>query len=107
MEDNGEVRTINLDQLISRNSDQLELKIRNETDEDADARRVRDAADAKLKRMQSLILFLFALLVTGTVFIACIIVAITGSPEDKKWACSIVTGISSGLVGYLVGQAKK
>lgn len=107
MDDQGEVRTINLDQLISRNSDQLELKIRNETDQDADARRMRDAADAKLKRIQSLILFLFALLITGTVFVACIVVAITGTAEDKKWACSIVTGITSGLVGYLVGQAKK
>jgi lipopolysaccharide/colanic/teichoic acid biosynthesis glycosyltransferase len=107
MEEQGEVRTINLEQIINRNSDQLELKIRNETDEDAEARRTCDAADAKLKRTQSLILFLFALFVTAMVFIACIVVAIIGSPEDKKWACSIVTGISSGLVGYLVGHAKK
>jgi hypothetical protein len=107
MDKQGDIRTLNLDQLISREGDQLELKIKNETDEDAEARRARDSADAKLKRTMTLILFVFALLITGAVFIACIVVALTGSPEDKKWACSIVTGITSGLVGYLVGQSKK
>lgn len=107
MENQGEIRTLNLDQLISGEGDQLELKIKKETDEDAEARRLRDAADANLKRKMTLILFIFALFVTATVFVACIVVAIIGAPEDKKWACSIVTAITSGLVGYLVGQAKK
>lgn len=107
MENQGDIRTLNLDQLISGEGDQLELKIKKETDEDAEARRQRDAADANLKRKMTLILFIFALFVTATVFVACIVVAIIGAPEDKKWACSIVTAITSGLVGYLVGQAKK
>jgi len=107
MENQGDIRTLNLDQLISGEGDQLELKIKKETDEDAEARRLRDAADANLKRKMTLILFIFALFVTATVFVACIVVAIIGAPEDKKWACSIVTAITSGLVGYLVGQAKK
>lgn len=107
MDNQSEVRTVNLDQLISGDGDQLELKIKKETDEDAAARRSRDAADANLKRTMTLMLFVFALLITGTVFSACIVVAIVGAPEDKKWACSIVTAITSGLVGYLVGQAKK
>jgi hypothetical protein len=107
MDNHGDIRTLNLDQLIGREGDQLKLEIKNETDEDAEARRVRDSAEAKLKRTMTLILFVFALLVTSTVFVACIVVAIIGAPEDKKWACSIVTGITSGLVGYLVGQAKK
>jgi len=107
MENHGDIRTLNLDQLISGEGDQLELKIKKETDEDAEARRLRDAADANLKRKMTLILFIFALFVTATVFVACIVVAIIGASEDKKWACSIVTAITSGLVGYLVGQAKK
>lgn len=107
MENQGDIRTLNLDQLISGEGDQLELKIKKETDEDAEARRLRDAADANLKRKMTLILFIFALFVTATVFVTCIVVAIIGAPEDKKWACSIVTAITSGLVGYLVGQAKK
>lgn len=107
MENQGDIRTLNLDQLISGEGDQLELKIKKETDEDAEARRLRDAAGANLKRKMTLILFIFALFVTATVFVTCIVVAIIGAPEDKKWACSIVTAITSGLVGYLVGQAKK
>jgi hypothetical protein len=54
-----------------------------------------------------LMLFVFALVITGIVFGACIVVAFAGSADDKKWACSIVTAITSGLVGYLVGQGKK
>jgi len=48
MDKQGDIRTLNLDQLISREGDQLELKIKNETDEDADARRARDSADVRL-----------------------------------------------------------
>lgn len=107
MDNQGDIRTVNLDQLIRGDSDQLELKIRNETDEDAQARREREAAEAKLARTMKVMLFVFSLLITGTVFGACIVVAFSGSVDDKKWACSIVTAITSGLVGYLVGQGKK
>ncbi|ALL00026.2 MULTISPECIES: hypothetical protein [unclassified Massilia] len=107
MDNQGDIRTVNLDQLIRGDSDQLELKIRNETDEDAQARRERETADAKLARTMKLMLFVFALVITGIVFGACIVVAFAGSADDKKWACSIVTAITSGLVGYLVGQGKK
>ena len=79
----------------------------NETAEDAEARRQKDAADASLKRTQSRLLFIFALILTSVVFGGCVVAFVTGSAEDKKWAASIVTGITTGLIGFLVGAAKK
>jgi hypothetical protein len=97
-------RRVNLGQLISGNGDQIELKITNETDSDADARRAREAADAKLKRTTSLILFVFAVVAVATVFFTCLVVAVIGSPDDKKWATATVTAVTAGLIGYLVGK---
>ena len=54
-----------------------------------------------------MVLFVFALLVTGTVFAGAILTQVYGSADDRKWACSIVSAITSGLIGYLVGHAKK
>jgi len=31
----------------------------------------------------------------------------TGEVEDKKWAASIISAITSGLIGFLIGQGKK
>lgn len=107
MDSQQDIRTLNLDQLIRRDGDQLELKIKNETDADAQARRAIEAAEAKLARAMRMVLFVFALLVTGTVFAGAILTAVYGSADDRKWACSVVSALTSGLIGYLVGHAKK
>lgn len=84
-----------------------DLKMHNESEEDAVARREKDAADAALKRKMSFVLFLFSLATVSTIFLGCLYTVIVGSQEDKKWAVGIITAISSGLIGFLVGQAKK
>lgn len=97
---------INLGQLVGRDH-KYELNVSNETSEDADARRAIAAADAALKRRITFGLFCFALAVTAVVFCGCIYVFAIGAAEDKKWAAGIVSAITSGLVGFLVGQGKR
>jgi hypothetical protein len=97
---------INLGQIVGKDH-KYELSISNESAEDATARRVKEAADADLKRKMTFGLFLFALVMVAVVFGGCIYVFATASAEDKKWAAGIVSAITSGLVGFLVGQGKK
>jgi anaerobic C4-dicarboxylate transporter len=97
---------INLGQILGKDH-KYELSVSNESVEDAAARRTKEAADANLKRKMTFGLFLFALALTAVVFAACIYVFANGSPDDKKWAAGIVSAITSGLVGFLVGQGKK
>lgn len=97
---------INLGQIVGKDH-RYELSINNETPEDAAARRAREAADAGLKRRMALGLFLFALVLTALIFLGCLYVFASGSPDDKKWAAGIVSSIASGLVGFLVGQGRK
>jgi hypothetical protein len=97
---------INLGQLVGKDH-RYELSVSNESSEDAAARRIKEMADADLKRTMTFVLFLFALMVTGVVFAGCVYVFATGAPEDKKWAAGIVSAIASGLVGFLVGLGKK
>lgn len=84
-----------------------ELKMHNESEEDAVARRANEAADAALKRKMTLALFFFAMVMVSVIFFGCAYVAATGGNDDKKWAVGIIATISSGLVGYLLGQGKK
>jgi hypothetical protein len=97
---------INLGQLVGKDH-KYELSISNESPEDAVARREKDAADAALKRTMTLSLFFFALALVAVVFGGCLYVFATAGAEDKKWAAGIVSAITSGLVGFLVGQGKK
>ena len=97
---------INLGQLVGRDH-KYELSVSNETAEDADARRAMAAADADLKRRTTFVLFCFSLVVTAVVFCGCVYVFAAGAAEDKKWATGIVSAIASGLIGFLVGQAKR
>jgi cytochrome oxidase assembly protein ShyY1 len=80
---------------------------REETPEDAAARRSKETAEAELRRNMTYALFWFALLIVGTVFVGCVYTFATGVADDKKWAAGIVSAIASGLVGFLVGQGKK
>ena len=52
-------------------------------------------------------IFCFALAITAIVFAACLFVFVDGSPDDKKWATGVISAITSGLVGYLVGHGKR
>jgi len=97
---------INLGQIVGKDH-KYELSVSNESAEDATARRMKEAADAELKRKMTFVLFCFSLLVTGVVFVGCVYTFAVGAPDDKKWAAGIVSAIASGLVGFLVGQGKK
>ena len=97
---------INLGNLVG-NDGRYELSVSNESPEDATARRSREAADAALKRRMSLGLFIFALLLMTVIFAGAVWVFAIGNADDKKWAAGIVSAIASGLVGFLVGQARR
>lgn len=97
---------INLGQIVGKDH-KYELSVSNETPEDAVARRIKETADAELKRKMTYTLFLFSLLIISVVFVGCVYTFATGAADDKKWAAGIVSAIASGLVGFLVGQGKK
>ena len=97
---------INLGQIVGKNH-KYELSVSNETQEDAAARRTKETVNADLKRKMTFVLFCFALLIVGVVFVGCVYTFATGVPDDKKWAAGIVSAIASGLVGFLVGQGKQ
>jgi len=97
---------INLGQIVGKNH-KYELSVSNETPEDASARRMREMADAELKRKMTYSLFCFAIFMVAIVFGSCVYLFMTGGVEDKKWAASIISAITSGLIGFLIGQGKK
>ena len=97
---------INLGQMVGSDG-RYELSVSNESPEDAVARRSLQAADAALKRRMSLGLFIFALLLMTVIFAGAVWVFAIGNADDKKWAAGIVSAIASGLVGFLVGQARR
>jgi lipopolysaccharide export LptBFGC system permease protein LptF len=97
---------INLGQMVGSDG-RYELSVSNESPEDAAARRSNEALEANLKRRMSLGLFIFALLLASVVFAGCVYVFAAGSADDKKWAAGIVSAITSGLVGFMVGQARR
>jgi pilus assembly protein TadC len=97
---------INLGQMVGSDG-RYELSVSNESPEDAAARRSLEAAEAALKRRMSLGLFVFALILASVVFAGCVYVFAAGSADDKKWAAGIVSAITSGLVGFMVGQARR
>lgn len=109
MEDKNQTReitSIDFGKMVGQDQ-KYEISMKNESAEDGSARRDKDAADAALKRIQSLSLFLFAMALTAVVFAGCVYTFATGAAEDKKWAAGIVTAITSGLIGFLVGTGKK
>jgi hypothetical protein len=70
------------------------------------------AADIKSKHRQEIVaqgmnvvLFIAALAAVGTVFVMAVEVLHTGTAEEKKLAIPLLTLITSGLVGFLVGKA--
>lgn len=98
---------INLSQLVSGGAHSFDLKLNNESTEDAQARRAEQAADAKQRRGMTWTIFIFALAMVLTIFVGCVAVFVGGEPEEKKWAAGIVSAMASGLVGFLVGHGRK
>ena len=92
---------------LARSGHRYEVNLNNETPEDAEQRRVQESADAALRRRMTFTIFCFALAITAIVFAACLFVFVDGSPDDKKWATGVISAITSGLVGYLVGHGKR
>jgi hypothetical protein len=84
------------------------LKINNESPEDASARRKREEEEARFARLSRLALLVFSLLLTSVIFIGCVLVLAStkSSPDDKKWAAGLVSAITSGLIGFLLGQGR-
>lgn len=99
--------TIDLEKLVETGS-KYDLKASNESPEDAQARRMQEAAEHKQRLRQRATLFGVSLLFVVFVFFSCVYLFAAGAPEDKKWATGIISTIISGLIGYLLGgQAKK
>ena len=105
-DENTSAPQINLGQIVGKDH-KYELTVSNETQEDAVARRIREMAEAELKRKMTYSLFCFSLFMVAIVFGGCVYVFAAGTVEDKKWAAGIVSAIASGLVGFLVGQGEK
>ncbi|KTC78732.1 hypothetical protein [Legionella cincinnatiensis] len=64
-------------------------------------------SDARNRRFKEMSLFIVALLMVSAIFILCMYVICTHSSNDseKKWATTIVSGIISALLGYMVGKS--
>jgi hypothetical protein len=97
---------INLGQIADKDQ-KYELTISNESADDAIARRAQDAAESAHRRRITTALFFFAMALVAAVFCGCAYVFAAGTADDKKWAAGILSAITSGLVGFLVGQGKR
>lgn len=100
-------RDINLSSLLASQAHKFDLKLNNESPEDAVARRVEHAADAKQRRGMAWAIFIFAIIMVATIFVGCVVAFVSGGQDEKKWAAGIVSAMASGLIGFLVGQGKK
>lgn len=65
---------------------------------------VETRADASVRLVKDVLLFLFALAVIGTLLYVCYqtVTGTAATADEKKWAMSILTAVGGGLVGYLV-----
>jgi hypothetical protein len=48
--------------------------------------------------------FFFAMGSITIIFFGCAYLFITGGPDDKKWASGILSAITSGAIGFLLGK---
>lgn len=76
-----------------------------EKPEEMASRLRKDEAQERMKRGMTIALFIFALVVIGTVFAIGAYTVVEGTADDKKLAIPLLTLIVSGLVGFLVGKA--
>ena len=68
-----------------------------------------ESGDAKLRRWKDAVLFSVAVLLVLVISGICfwIVIAQGVSGDDKKWATSVLTLITGGIIGYLTGKAAK
>lgn len=63
-----------------------------------------DPANARVRRGKDIALFVFALVLTGAIAVYCFYVVIfeVGSPDQIKWAQSLLAAVVGGLLGYML-----
>lgn len=96
---------VDLNEVISRH--RWDLKANYESEADAEARRMQEAAHAAWEREKARWLFRFSLGLILLVFCGSLYLFVVGTADDKKWAAALISGITSGLSGFLVGQSRK
>jgi uncharacterized membrane protein HdeD (DUF308 family) len=64
-------------------------------------------SDARNRRFKDMALFIVALVMVLAIFVFCMYVICNhgSNDNDKKWATTIVSGIISALLGYMVGKS--
>ncbi len=64
-------------------------------------------SDARNRRFKDMCLFIVALIMVLVIFAFCMYVIFNqlSNENDKKWATTIVSGIISALLGYMVGKS--
>ena len=68
-----------------------------------------EEADASYQRRKDLMLFLFAVLGVASVAGLCAFVVVrqASTPDDKKWATTVLFSIVTAAVGFLAGKNSK
>ncbi len=66
--------------------------------------RVETVADRRVRLFKDLILFLAALTFVSLIVWLCYqtLASSAASPEEKKWAMSVLSAASGGVIGYLI-----
>jgi hypothetical protein len=69
----------------------------------------REEREALFSDITKAVIALFALVMVSIFIYLCLSIINTpsASPDDKKWATSLITLMASGVVGYLTGKASK
>lgn len=94
---------VEIDQLTKSFGTLLEI----ETPEERTARLDRETKDADQQRFFAKWLFIGGSVLSAVLFVASTWCAFFGTDPVQRWAQSVVTLFAGGLVGYLVGAAKK
>jgi type VI protein secretion system component VasF len=92
---------INLEDLSK--DKRFELSVQSDTPEDAEARRTEKAEEGRHRRRIQFWIIMFAIVLVLIFVFLCVNALLYGTPDDKKWATSIVAAIASAISGGLVG----
>ncbi len=62
--------------------------------------------ERKVRLLKDVILFMAAIVAVGAMLVFCFVTMMdeTTSPDEKKWAMSMLSGAIGGLLGYLIGK---
>ncbi len=63
-------------------------------------------SERNVRLFKDVVLFLAVVITVGFILAFCFYTLLepTASADDKKWAMSVLTGASGGLLGYLIGK---